>query len=343
VKKSFAKLYKKNRNFKRYSKLIVILRPVWDFPFQMFPDQALHIAPSVKSIGIARVTPSDFRFPMEVFTSVQSLRHFLRQQVLQQKSIGLIPTMGALHEGHISLVEASRNDNDVTVCSIFVNPTQFNNPEDLLKYPRTLDADCTMLENAGCSAVFAPSVEEMYPEQTVLKINFGALESVMEGASRPGHFNGVGVIVSKLFNMVQPDRAYFGQKDLQQVSVVKRLVSDLSFDLDLIICPTVRETDGLAMSSRNRRLNDSERALAPHIYRILATSREDLLAGKTAGEVSAWAKKEFTSIKAFTLDYFEVIDIKTLLPVENIGPSGSNAICVAAFLGPVRLIDNVIF
>lgn len=280
---------------------------------------------------------------MEVFTSVKSLRQFLDQQILQQKTIGLVPTMGALHKGHISLIEAAKKSNNIVVCSVFVNPTQFNNPEDLAKYPRTFEADRAMLEEAGCSAVFAPSVEEMYPEQPVVKMNFGALETVMEGASRPGHFNGVGIVVSKLFNIVRPHRAYFGQKDLQQVSVVRQLVSDLAFGLELIICPTVRETDGLAMSSRNTRLNADERAIAPQIYRILAASGEDLRAGKQVSEVVGWAKSEFEKIKEFTLDYFEVIDIKTLLPVEKIGPSGLNAICVASFLGPVRLIDNIIF
>ncbi|WP_353721969.1 pantoate--beta-alanine ligase [Dyadobacter sp. 676] len=280
---------------------------------------------------------------MEVFTSVKSLRQYLDQQILQQKTIGLVPTMGALHQGHISLIEAAKRDNDIVICSVFVNPTQFNNPEDLAKYPRTFEADRAMLENAGCSAVFAPSVEEMYPEQPVLKINFGALETVMEGASRPGHFNGVGIVVSKLFNIVRPHRAYFGQKDLQQVSVVRQLVNDLAFGLELVICPTVRETDGLAMSSRNTRLNAAERAIAPHIYRILAGAGADLRAGKPVSDAINWAKNEFGKIKEFTLDYFEVIDIKTLLPVEKIGPAGANAICVAAFLGPVRLIDNIIF
>ena len=280
---------------------------------------------------------------MEVFTSVKSLRQFLDQQILQQKSVGLVPTMGALHEGHISLIEAAKKDNDIVVCSVFVNPTQFNNPEDLAKYPRTFEADRAMLENAGCSAVFAPSVEEMYPEQPVLKMNFGTLETVMEGASRPGHFNGVGIVVSKLFNIVRPHRAYFGQKDLQQVSVVRQLVSDLAFGLELVICPTVRETDGLAMSSRNTRLNAAERAIAPHIYRILASAGERLRAGEQVNGVVSEAKSEFEQIKAFTLDYFEVINLKTLLSIEKIGPSGSNAICVAAFLGPVRLIDNIIF
>nr|WP_295926987.1 pantoate--beta-alanine ligase [uncultured Dyadobacter sp.] len=280
---------------------------------------------------------------MEVFTSIQDLRQFLDQQVLQQKTIGLVPTMGALHEGHISLIEAAKRDNDVVICSIFVNPTQFNNPEDLAKYPRTLEADCAMLESAGCTAVLAPSAEEMYPEQPVLKINFGVLESVMEGASRPGHFNGVGIIVSKLFNIVKPDKAYFGQKDLQQVSIVQRMVVDLAFGLDLIICPTIREEDGLAMSSRNRRLSDAERSIAPHIYRILDDARAKLNAGQLVSEVSARAKAEFKAIREFTLDYLEVIDVKTLLPLQQIGPPGTNAICVAAFLGPVRLIDNVIF
>lgn len=280
---------------------------------------------------------------MEVFTSVKSLRQYLDQQVLQQKTIGLVPTMGALHKGHISLIEAAKKDTDIVVCSVFVNPTQFNNPEDLAKYPRTFEADRIMLENAGCSAVFAPSVEEMYPEQPVVKMNFGPLETVMEGASRPGHFNGVGIVVSKLFNIVRPHRAYFGQKDLQQVSVVRQLVNDLAFGFELVVCPTVRETDGLAMSSRNTRLNAAERAIAPHIYRILATAGEELRAGRQVSEAISWAKSEFEKIKEFTLDYFEVINTKTLLPVEKIGAAGTNAICVAAFLGPVRLIDNIIF
>ncbi|GGM77086.1 pantothenate synthetase [Dyadobacter beijingensis] len=280
---------------------------------------------------------------MEVFTSVKSLRQYLDQQLLQQKTIGLVPTMGALHEGHISLIEAAKNGTDIVVCSIFVNPTQFNNPEDLAKYPRTFEEDRAMLEKAGCSAVFAPAVEEMYPEQPVLKINFGELETVMEGASRPGHFNGVGIVVSKLFNIVRPHRAYFGQKDLQQVSVVSQLVRDLAFGLELVICPTVRENDGLAMSSRNRRLSDAERAIAPQIYKILAGACDALLAGEAVNAVTTEAEALFKAAPGFTLDYFEVINIKTLRPVDQIGPEGGNAICVAAFLGPVRLIDNVIF
>lgn len=280
---------------------------------------------------------------MEVFTSIHSLKNYLLQLRLQNQSVGLIPTMGALHEGHISLIEAAKIQNDIVVCSIFVNPTQFNNPEDLAKYPRTLEEDCAMLEKAGCSAVFAPSVEEMYPEKPVLTINFGLLETVMEGASRPGHFNGVGIVVSKLFNIVEPHRAYFGQKDLQQVTIVKRMVEDLSFNLELIICPTIRETDGLAMSSRNRRLSEEERAHAPIIYKILLDAKERLNAGEAIDEVKESVQLEFHALAGFELDYFEVVNIKTLQPIHTIGNEGTTALCIATYLGPVRLIDNIIF
>ena len=280
---------------------------------------------------------------MEVFTSIKKLRNYLHQQRIQNKSIGLIPTMGALHEGHISLLNAATSENDVSVCSIFVNPVQFNNPEDLAKYPRTLEADCEMLESAGCSAVFAPSVEEMYAERPVLTINFGTLETVMEGASRPGHFNGVGIVVARLFNIVQPDKAYFGQKDLQQVSVIKRLIADLAFQVDLVVCPTVREADGLAMSSRNRRLDSNERNLAPNIYKIISGLRDSLVAGESADKAKITAYEAFSTLPQFALDYIEVVDIKTLLPISKPGNIGTTAICIAAFLGPVRLIDNIVF
>ena len=279
---------------------------------------------------------------MEVFTSVQSLRKFLSQQRILNKTIGLIPTMGALHEGHISLLNSSTKENDISVCSIFVNPVQFTNQEDLAKYPRTLEADCALLEKAGCSAVFAPTVLEMYPAPPVLTFNFGTLETVMEGASRPGHFNGVGIVVSRLFNLVQPDRAYFGQKDLQQVSVIRQLIADLAFPLDLVICPTVREESGLAMSSRNQRLNQNETALASNIYKIISAVKDQLLRGGKIQEIKNSAQNQFLSIQEFTLDYIEIVDIKTLQPITELQSPGSTAICVAAFLGPVRLIDNII-
>lgn len=280
---------------------------------------------------------------MEVFASIESLRRFLNQQRSLNRSIGLIPTMGALHQGHISLLDAATSKNDITVCSIFVNPVQFTNQEDLVKYPRTLEEDCAMLEQAGCSAVFAPSVEEMYPEAPLLKFDFGLLETVMEGASRPGHFNGVGIVVARLFNIIQPDRAYFGQKDLQQVSVIRQLIADLAFPIQLVVCPTVRETDGLAMSSRNRRLGLPERKSAPNIHRIMREAENDLLNGVKTEEVVKTAQDAFSSLTEFTLDYFEIVNTKTLQPIANKAVPGSTAICVAAFLGPVRLIDNIVF
>ncbi|REA62462.1 pantoate--beta-alanine ligase [Dyadobacter luteus] len=280
---------------------------------------------------------------MEVFTSIPAFRNFLKQQRASGKTIGFVPTMGALHNGHISLLESAGAENDLAVCSIFVNPTQFNNPADLEKYPRTLEADTELLQAAGCSAVFAPSVQEMYPDTAVMTFNFGNLETVMEGVSRPGHFNGVGLVVSKLFNIVQPDKAYFGQKDLQQVAVISRLVSDLSFQLELVICPTVREESGLAMSSRNQRLSDKEKILAANIHRILSVAKESLLKGQTPETVRTNAEAEFKKYEAFTLDYFEIADLKTLETISEIGSTGNNAICVAVFLGPVRLIDNIVF
>lgn len=280
---------------------------------------------------------------MEVFTSIASLRIFLKQQRNLGKSIGLVPTMGALHQGHLSLLNQANSENDISVCSVFVNPTQFNNPEDLAKYPRTFEADRALLEGANCSAVFAPSAEEMYIESPALTFNFGSLETVMEGASRPGHFNGVGIVVSKLFNIVQPDRAYFGQKDIQQVAVIKRLVTDLSFQLDLVICPTVRDASGLAKSSRNQRLTETELTIAPHIYRILTEAKEKMLNGGNVKEVKNEATLAFSQIPEFTLDYFEVTDLNTLLPITAIKEDKTNTICVAVFLGAVRLIDNIIF
>jgi pantoate--beta-alanine ligase len=280
---------------------------------------------------------------MEVFTSIQSLRSFLSQQRKLNKTIGLVPTMGALHEGHISLLDASIAANDTTVCSIFVNPTQFNNSEDLAKYPRTLEADCRMLEKAGCSAVFAPSVDEMYPEKPALTVNFGSLETVMEGASRPGHFNGVGIVVGRLFNIIQPDNAYFGQKDLQQVAVIRQLITDMAFQVKLVVCPTKREASGLAMSSRNQRLDANEKALASHVYRILLAAQHKLLTGTGVEEVKLFSEQAFAAIPEFRLDYIEIVYTKTLMPVTSLKAKDSNAICVAAFLGPVRLIDNLVF
>lgn len=278
---------------------------------------------------------------MQVFHTIKSLQVFLKSERLAGKSVGLVPTMGALHNGHLSLIEASNQQNQLTVCSIFVNPTQFNNAQDLAVYPRTLDADCQMLESAGCNAVFAPSVDEMYPQLPNLKFDFGDLERVMEGKFRPGHFNGVGIVVSKLFNIIQPDHAYFGQKDLQQCAVINRLVKDLSFALTLNICPTQRESDGLAMSSRNRNLSTEQRNSAPEIYKSLQQAC-DLLKNKKSGEETKQFVADYLSkVKGIDLEYFEISDFETLQPINQLSED-KTALCIAAFMGKTRLIDNVI-
>ena len=278
---------------------------------------------------------------MQIFNTISSLQNFLNSERIKGKSISFVPTMGALHTGHLSLIEASKKQNDLTVCSIFVNPTQFNNAHDLSVYPRTLEADCQMLESIGCDAVFAPSAEEMYPQLPQIKFDFGDLERVMEGQFRPGHFNGVGIVVSKLFNIVQPDNAYFGQKDLQQCAIVNRLVKDLSFSLILNICPTQRETDGLAMSSRNRNLSPEQRNDAPHIYKALQKAADLLRKNKSSEAVKTFVKQYFEALSNFELEYFEISDFETLQPIYEL-QKGKTALCIAAFMGKTRLIDNVI-
>ena len=280
---------------------------------------------------------------MHIFPTIADLRAYLRAERAQGKSVGCVPTMGALHEGHLSLIEASNAQNDLTVCSIFVNPIQFNNPDDLARYPRTLETDCELLQTIGCDTVFAPSVQEMYPEKPLLTFDFGDLERVMEGKFRPGHFNGVGVVVSKLFNVVQPDRTYFGQKDLQQVAVVRRMMIDLGFQIELHPHPTLREADGLAMSSRNRNLTVDERAIAPHIYAGLSTAKSQLLSRRTPAEVKGWINTHFAQQPAFRLEYFEIVNAFSLQDVNKLQPEGQTALCIAAHLGKVRLIDNIVF
>ncbi|GAA4399375.1 pantoate--beta-alanine ligase [Nibrella viscosa] len=304
---------------------------------------------------------------MERFDTIFALRQYLQTTRQAGRRIGLVPTMGALHDGHLSLIEAARQgdrlphpasgpaelthdpvaknqvSHDLVVCSIFVNPTQFNNPEDLARYPRTLDDDCRLLEAAGCDVVFAPSVDEMYLEQPTLRLQFGELETSMEGAFRPGHFNGVGIVVAKLFHMVQPDVAYFGQKDLQQVAVVRRLIRDLSFPISLIRCDTVREADGLAMSSRNRLLSPDERQQATTLFKALSLARELMSEGHSTVQAKAAVTNLFVNRPEFRLEYVDVVNADTLRPVAEQQAPGQTAICLAAQLGQVRLIDNLVF
>lgn len=275
---------------------------------------------------------------MKVFESIIETQNYIKN-----RSVGFVPTMGALHEGHISLVRKAKEENELTVVSIFVNPTQFNNPEDLARYPRTLETDLERLEKAGCDAVFVPSVQEIYPEPAMLKMDFGRLEQILEGAFRPGHFNGVGLVVSKLFHIVRPQRAYFGQKDIQQCAVISRLVNDLSFGIELVFCETVREADGLAMSSRNVRLSPEKRQVAPFIYQSLLRGKELLLNGLSPAETEKQVAAMYGEHPDFDLEYYQVVAFSNLEQIGQYDPAVKTAIVAAAHLDGVRLIDNLIF
>ena len=257
------------------------------------------------------------------------------------KQLGFVPTMGALHQGHLDLVAKSTASMDFTVVSIFVNPTQFNSSEDFQKYPQTLEADLAQLDAAGADYVFVPSVTTLYPQPTRLAFDFGDLERVLEGEFRPGHFNGVGLVVSKLFHLIQPTRAFFGQKDLQQVAVIKRLVQDLSFGLSIEVVPTRREKDGLAMSSRNIRLNPEERQQALLLYQQLSLAKERLLAGETWKQIQTDTAAAFSSAANSKLEYFALLHPETFEIFDTFRMDGPQSICIAAFVGQVRLIDNL--
>ena len=279
---------------------------------------------------------------MQILTTAAGLHAYTEQARQTGKRIGLVPTMGALHAGHLQLVQAARAECNEVVTTIFVNPTQFNNAEDFRLYPRVPEADAALLAPAGCTALFVPSVEEMYPRPTVLHFDFGALERVMEGAHRPGHFNGVATVVSKLFHLVRPHRAYFGQKDWQQVAVIRQLVSDLSFDLELVACPTMREADGLAMSSRNRRLGPDARAAAPRLHQVLEAAAAQVRQGVPPAQVQAEAEAALGQHPLITPEYVVVADAQTLQPLAAYAPDQAVVLCLAAHLGGVRLIDNVV-
>jgi pantoate--beta-alanine ligase len=280
---------------------------------------------------------------MLTFETIQVTKQFLGKEKIQGKSIGFVPTMGALHEGHLELMRRAKRENDLLAVSVFVNPIQFNNPDDLKKYPRDLEKDMRLLESVGCDVLFAPTVEEMYPEEEVTEqFDFGKLETVMEGAFRAGHFNGVAVVVKRLFNIVEPDKAYFGEKDFQQLAIIQKLVEMEKMPLEVVPCPIVREKDGLAMSSRNERLTVSERAIAPFIYRTLQDAVK-LKENKSPGEVKAWVTGKFSEKPEFELEYFEIAGDKALQPVSEWNNSEGTVGFIAAFLGKVRLIDNIRF
>lgn len=280
---------------------------------------------------------------MKVLRTVGELRQAMESHRNAGQTIGLVPTMGALHAGHLSLMERSCRDNDITVASIFVNPTQFNNATDLKTYPRTEEKDCALLEKAGVDYAFVPSVEEIYPEPDTRVFDLGAVAEVMEGAMRPGHFNGVAQIVSRLFSYVNPTRAYFGEKDFQQIAVIRRMAQLEGFDFEIIACPIVREADGLALSSRNVRLTPEQRQIAPAIHRTLARSL-DMARDKSVGEVKQWVKEEIDRQSFMTTEYYEIVNPLTMQPTDSwMTPDGPAVGCVTVYCGDVRLIDNITY
>ena len=279
---------------------------------------------------------------MLVLTTVQEVCHWVSEVKGNNCIIGFVPTMGALHRGHVALVERSVRENHVTVCSIFVNPLQFNNKEDLAKYPRMLNDDLKLLEQARCDMVFVPSVEEMYPNEVLEHYHFGSLEKTMEGAFRPGHFSGVAIVIKRLFNFVQPDRAYFGEKDFQQLAVIRKLVKTETLPIHIVACPTVREEDGLAMSSRNRRLSPEERAIAPKVYHILLNASQ-LFPHKGVYEIEQFVVSEIEKERKIRLEYFSIVDKKTLKKSGDLDNPNGLIGCIAFWVGKIRLIDNIEF
>ena len=276
---------------------------------------------------------------MQIFRGIDATRAFITEEKKLNKRIGLVPTMGALHKGHLSLVSKSRIENELTIASIFVNPLQFNNPSDLLKYPRTVEQDLKFLKESGCHSVFIPAPDEMYKLPVSLSMNFGTLDKILEGKFRPGHFSGVGIVVAKLFNIIQPDIAYFGQKDYQQFLIIKQIVDDLSFPVQLKCEAIIREPDGLAMSSRNRRLSGEERVIAPMLYHTLLEVRKSILHKSMAQLKEDVIKK--TSKTIVKIEYLELGNRENLQILQKYDNSIPSILLIAGYVGEVRLIDNM--
>lgn len=288
---------------------------------------------------------------MITIATIAELDSAINETKKNNKSIGLVPTMGALHEGHLSLVNRARKENDVVVVSVFVNPIQFNNKEDLEKYPRTIEKDLAMLEAAGTDIAFTPSVEEMYPEPVTTVYHFGAIEQVMEGPRRPGHFSGVAVVVRRLFELTKPDRSYFGEKDFQQIAVIRELLRQMNSNIEMVPCPIVRADDGLALSSRNMRLSPEARNIAPAIYATLMQAVE-MSQYEDVDDLKLWVLDTLASFHEvnslpeglrFEPEYFEIVDDTTLQPIDNWDEASGSVGCIAVWLDGVRLIDMVRF
>lgn len=277
---------------------------------------------------------------MQVIDTILNLQDFLSGERAKGKTIGLVPTMGALHEGHASLVRRSVSENDITVVSIFLNPTQFNDPKDLERYPRTLESDCAILEKCNAQVAFVPSVKEIYPEPDTRHFSYPPTDSVMEGERRPGHFNGVCQIVSKLFSITYPDRAYFGEKDYQQIAVIRRMAEDLNFRVNIVPCPVIREEDGLAMSSRNTLLSPDEKKIATNIYRILLESKD---LGLNVRDTQDWVINHINEIDGLEVEYYSIVDGDTLADISNWEDALHVVGCITVYCGktPIRLIDHI--
>lgn len=278
---------------------------------------------------------------MEIISRVEDLKK-IREELKSDKLIGFVPTMGALHLGHISLIKKAVENCDICICSIFVNPTQFNNAEDLEKYPNQIEEDLKLLKEAGCDIVFTPTKEEIYPSGFKEKsYDFGQLDLVMEGANRPGHFKGVAMVVSRLFDIIKPNKAYFGEKDYQQLAVINELVTQEKRAIDIVSCPIIREEDGLAMSSRNLRLTKDMRMAAPRIFKRLKFIQEQK-SNLSLEELKQWIEKQFEKDEDLVLEYFEISNAKNLVASKAWADSNTHIACIAAYAGSIRLIDNIL-
>ena len=278
---------------------------------------------------------------MQIFTEIAPLKVYLNTRRTAPYSVGFVPTMGALHDGHLSLIRAAKKETNLTVCSIYVNPTQFGNPEDLAKYPRTPDRDMEWLRKENCDVVFCPETREMYSPQSSIGISFPGLDNILEGEFRPGHFSGVAQVVAKLFHIVEPDRAYFGQKDYQQVMVVSRMVEALKFNVQIVPMPIVREANGLAMSSRNQRLSEAERTQAAVIHDCLQHARRRLLEGVRMNTLVEEVRARCAE-RDVRLEYLALADRNTFTLLDHVSDPHRVVLLIAAHVGPVRLIDNLL-
>lgn len=281
---------------------------------------------------------------MRIYTNQKELKSSIYELKKQEKTVGFVPTMGALHEGHLSLIVKSLQENDLTVVSIFVNPTQFNNAEDLEKYPRTLDADVRLIKKVSDAVVvYAPSAEDIYGKDvTSEQFNFDGLDSVMEGEFRPGHFDGVGTVVKKLFEIVTPNKAYFGEKDYQQLLIIKKMIAQTLLPVQIVGCPIVRNNEGLALSSRNQRLSNKMRQEATLIYKVLQQAKQ-MFENQTPTEITQWVEKQFSNKEGFDLEYFTITDADTLVSINEKQPNKTYRAFIAVYVEGIRLIDNLEF